>query len=273
LSEGVVEMISSLGDSGNQKVFRQAIKEHRGNYYVSYKPADIGYSIAIVQLTFPRPVVDLEIVRQAMEQELENWLEQYPIPTMVTSFDAKDDVLYVSSNQDESHLIGYVNQQTGKVVKHWRFLGNNELPAEQMETTYAARIYEGLPFRRQEDVRLEAYRNARSTGRAIRLIVFLVVGVPVLIEIVSLGIGWIGYALSAISISVGLYKLGKAMEWIKPSKREQMKAEENLKMGHYFYHCERNPDGFNRLKIENFERESIERTIEEEKEILKRSGD
>lgn len=263
-------MISSLADSSNQKVFRQAIKKHRGNYYVSYKPADLGSPIAIVQLTFTRPVVDLEIVKQAMEQELENWLKQYPIPTMVTAFDVKDDVFYVSSNQDESHLIGYVDQQTGKVIKHWRLLGNSELPAEQIEAAYAAQIYEGLPFRRQEDVRLEAYRNARSTGRAIRFIVFLVVGVPVLIEIVSLGISWIGYALSVISISVGLYKLGKSMGWIKPGKNEQMKAEEKLKKEHYFYHCERNPDAFNRLKIENIERESIERTIKEEKEILKR---
>jgi hypothetical protein len=266
-------MNSSLGDSCNQKVFRQAIKKHRGNYYVSYKPADLGSSIAIVQLTFLRPVVDAEIVKQAMEQELESWLKQFPIPTMVTAFDAKDDVLYVSSNQDESHLIGYVDQQTGKVVKHWRLLGNNELPSEQMEATYSARIYEGLPFHRQEDVRLEAYRNARSTGRAIRFIVFLLVGVPVLIEIVSLGIDWIGYVLSGISISIGLFKLGKAMGWIKPSKREKMKVEKTLKMEHYYYHCEKNPDAFNRLKIENFERESIERTTEEEKAILQSTED
>jgi hypothetical protein len=226
-----------------------------------------------VQLTFPRPVVDVEIVKLVMVQELESWLKQYPIPTMVTAFDAKDDVLYVSSKQNESHLIGYVDQQTGKIVKHWRLLGNNELPAEQMKETYAAHIYERLPFRRQEDVRLEAYRNARSTGRAIRIIVFLVVGVPVLIEIVSTGVDWIRYALSGISISVGLYKLGKAMGWIKPSKREQIKTEKNLKMEHYFYHCEKNPDAFNRLKIENFERGTIERTNEEEKEILKRSED
>lgn len=266
-------MTFTLGNSSNQKVFREAIKKHRGNNYVSYKPADLGSPIAHIQLTFPRPVVDFEIIKQAMEQELESWLKQYPIPTMVMAFDAKDDVLHVSSNYDESHLIGYVEQKTGQAVKHWGLLGNNELPAEQMVAIYAARIYEGLPFRRQEDVQLEAYRQARSTGRAIRFIVLLVVGVPLLIQIVSLGIGWIGYLLSGISISVGLYKLGKAMGWIKPSQREQIKAEKNLKMKHYFYHCEKNPDAFNRLKIENFERETIERTIEEEKEIFKPSGD
>jgi hypothetical protein len=51
--------------------------------------------------------------------------------------------------------------------------------------------------------------------------------------------------------------------WIKPSQREKQKAEKDLKMQHYFYHGELNPDGFNRLKIENFDREAIERTHKE----------
>ena len=34
-------------------------------------------------------------------------------------------------------------------------------------------------------------------------------------------------------------------------------------MNHYFYHCERNPEGFMRLKVENFEREAKERTLKE----------
>lgn len=258
-------------DVSEQKVFRDVINKHRGKYYVTYRPADLRSPIAIVQLNFSQSDVDLEEVKQAMEQELERWLIQYPVPVMVTSFDAKEDVIHISSRDNESHLIGYVDQQTGQVVKHWRLLGNNELPADQMEAKYLARIYEGLPFRRQEDVRLEAYRKARSSGRAIRFIVFLVVGIPVLIEIVSLGIDWIGYVLSGISIFVGLYKLGKAMGSIKPSQREQIEAEKNQKMKHYYYHCEKNPETFNRLKIENFERESIENTLREEVVIRKNS--
>jgi len=30
-----------------------------------------------------------------------------------------------------------------------------------------------------------------------------------------------------------------------------------------FYHCERNPEGFARLKVENFEREARERILKE----------
>jgi hypothetical protein len=39
-------------------------------------------------------------------------------------------------------------------------------------------------------------------------------------------------------------------------------------MEHYYYHCETNPEAFNRLKIENFEREAIKRTHDEAQAIL-----
>lgn len=258
-------------DAGNENVFRDAIKKHRGRYYVEYKPAIWCNLLALVNLTFPQPIVDVEIVRSAMEQELEYWLNQYPVPVMVTAWDAKEDVVHITSKDDESHLFGYVDQHTGQIVKYWRLPGGNELPSDQMNEKYFSLAYGGLLFRRQVDVRHKALREAVITGRAIRLIALLVVGVPLLIQIVSLGIDWIGYVLSGISISVGLYKLCKSMGWVKTSKREMLEAEKNNKMRHYYYHCEKNPDTFNRLKIENFEREAIERTHKEAEVILKDS--
>jgi len=41
-------------------------------------------------------------------------------------------------------------------------------------------------------------------------------------------------------------------------------------MEHYHYHCERNPEGFLRLKLENFEREEREQ-IQNEAKALKTS--
>jgi len=54
-----------------------------------------------------------------------------------------------------------------------------------------------------------------------------------------------------------LKAIEKALELIgktpKTKKRIEKEAKE-LRMQHYFYHCEQNPNGFLRLKIENFER-------------------
>ncbi len=247
----------------DQRVFRDEIKEHHGNYYVSYRPADARFPFAIVQLTFLDQGFDAAIVKSAMGHELKRWLSRFRVPVMVSSFDAKDDLIHISTESDQSHLMGYVDPQTDQITQQWGLLKNEELPPEQMDAGYLARVYEGVPFRLQEAVRQNALRETRMLGRSARIIIFLLVGVPVLIEMVSLDVAWLGHVLAGISISVGLYKLGKAMGWLKPTQREKEKAEKELRMRHYFYHCERNPEGFNRLKIENFEREAIRRTHEE----------
>lgn len=265
----LTEEIMDKTDVEVQRVFRDSINCHRGDYFVTYTPAIWCRPHATISLTFLNSDCGQNSIKNMMEQELEFWLKKYPVPAMVTSFDTKEDIVYASDNPNESHLVGFIDTQSGQVNKFWRLLKNEELPAEQMEENYLAEVYKEIPFRRQADVQTKAYREAKATGRAVRLFMFFVVGVPVLIEIVSLGVEWIGYLLSIISIAIGLYKFGKAMGWIRPSKREMEKAGTELKMSHCYYHCEKNPDAFNRLKVENFERETIENTLREEKKIRK----
>lgn len=255
--------------SSNQKVFRDKLKEHRGEYYVIYYPADVRMPFANIQVVFPHDGFDAQAVARAMEQELDGWLKRYPVPVMVSAFNAKEDVIRLSDESDKSHLMGYIDSLTGKTIRRWGLFQDKELPSEQMDSGYLERVYEGIPFRLQEDVRKKVLREVRVTGRVIRLFVFFVFVVPVLIEIVSLGVDWLGYILSGISISIGIYKTIKALGWLKPSQREKREAEKDLKMRHYYYHCERNPNGFNRLKIENFEREAIEGTRKEAEELRK----
>lgn len=54
------------------------------------------------------------------------------------------------------------------------------------------------------------------------------------------------------------------------SARQVEKEEEELRMRHHHYHCMKNPEAFARLKVENFEREAIERT-KEKVAILKKT--
>lgn len=246
----------------SQRVFREQIKEHRGDYYVSYRPADARFPSAFVQLTFLDDGHDVADVKKAMERELQSWLSRFRVPVTVSSYDAKDGFIHVATEFDQSHLTGYVDPQTDQIIRQWGLLKNEELPPEQMGARYLERVYEGVPFRLQEAVRQNVLRETRMLGRSARIAIFLLVGVPVLIEMVSMGVTWLGHVLAGISISVGLYELGKAMGWLKPA-REKEKAERDLRMKHYFYHCEQNPEGFNRLKIENLEREAIRRTHDE----------
>jgi hypothetical protein len=252
-------------------VFRNAIKEHRPSYFVSYQPADARYSFALIQLTFLDEQTDVAQVKRAVEYELNYWIRRYSLPVIASAFDAKEDLIEISPEYRQSFLMGFADNKTGDVLSRWGGYENEELPAEQMTAEYQARVYEGVPFRLRSQVRREALDHALKMGRGIRVAMFFLVGVPVLIEIISLGVDWLGYFLASISISVGIYKLGKTMSWWKPTKREREAEEKDRKMKHYYYHCELNPDDFNRLRNKNFVRESI-RNTQEESERLRQSG-
>jgi hypothetical protein len=266
-------MSLSKDNETHQEVFRDEIKEGRENYYVEYQPADERYPFADLQLVFPQDGSDAEAISRLMENELERWLKRFPVPVMVTACDSKEDAIHIPSKNDESFLMGYINLQTGKLIQKWGLLKEKEMPAEQKDPKYLEQVYKGVPFQLQKDVRQKAQselEKRRTTVLTARFIILFIFVIPVLIEIVGLGVAWLGYTLSGISITAGLYKLAKHIGWIKPSKRQQEKEKEERKKEHYFYHCELNPAGFNRLKVENFKRDATERT-HKEAEMLKKA--
>jgi hypothetical protein len=252
----------SQADSERNGVLRDSIKEHRGSYFVEYHPAGSHLIFATVSLVFLEKC-PITVIQRSMEDEARHWLKRFPVPVMISSFDTTESLIYLSDEPNTSHLMGFTKPLTDEVVLRWGFLNEKELPLEQSTVEYLAIVYKNIPYRLQREVRKKVEREARATGRAIRLIVVLTLGIPVMIEVISLGVSWLGYLLSGIVIIAGVYKLAEAMCWLKPSKRKQEQEEKKLKMEHYYYHCELNPDAFNRLRSENFKREAIEQTRKE----------
>lgn len=251
------------------KIFRSEIKESRSGYFVVYNPADLRSLFATLHLVFLDEKIVKSEIAQAMEKELALWLSRYAVPVMVSALDASDSVVNEISASGETHLMGFLDSQTGKIVSRWGLMENDEMPADQMTPEYLSRIYEGIPFRTQEEVEGSVRREMRQRGKAIKIFVIFVFVVPVLIQILSLGIPWLGLILTIISIGAGSYKAAKSLGWLKPTEKEKAKSEKEQKMKHYYWHCERNPMGFNRLKSENFRRETIEETRKEAEEIAK----
>lgn len=122
----------STGGESDKRVFRDEIRKHHGSYYVIYKPADVRCPFASVQLVFLDGSLDITAVKRAMEQELMSWLNRFPVPVMVSAFNAKDHLIRVSTESNESHLMGYINLRTGGICQRWGLFTNDELPSEQM---------------------------------------------------------------------------------------------------------------------------------------------
>jgi len=201
-----------------------------------------------------------------MEQELKLWLGRFPVPTMVSSFDATEALIRFSKEAGESHLMGYVNPQSGSIVNRWGIFENDELPAGQMTADYFNEVYRRLPFTLRKDIAAKVNREQRDLRVGLRIFragIIFIAAIPVAIELISLGITWLAALLQSVSILAGVYKVANAAGWLKQSTRAKTAAEKQRKMDHYYYHCERNLEAFERLKIENFKRESAEMTRKE----------
>jgi hypothetical protein len=133
-------------------------------------------------------------------------------------------------------------------------------------------IYFDIPFKTEQQRQLsidqnlsKMHRNARATKF---IVLFWFVVVPACTALFEyFGPAWLG-------LVVLIYALWKSFqEWRKftgrkvQSEREKLEAEKKSKSDHYFYHCERNSEGFLRLKLENFERDAREKTRREAAEI------
>lgn len=70
---------------------------------------------------------------------------------------------------------------------------------------------------------------------------------------------------------MALYKGLKMKGILKKSRAEKALDEEQQRMRHHHYHCERNPEGFQRLKLDNFDR-MARKEVKKESERLRGSS-
>ena len=251
----------------DEELFFRSLKEDRGWYFVEYYPPISGDRFATLQLVIPGEARS-EDIANSMEAELKHWLRRFPIPIMASAFDGKGDLLPLDGIRECNHLIGYLNERED-VIAVWRLLKNEELPARALDRAYLKDVYSNIPFKTKRQLREEANEHGKRL-RVGWIIVFVwAVVVPAAVAILEWWSNWLGAV-------VLIYSLWKAVEkalrltgkWPK-SKAELEKEAEEVRARHHHYHCERNPEGFQRLKAENFERWEKER-INEEAQALKR---
>lgn len=251
------------------QLFFQQVKEGRNWYFVEYRPPISGYKFATLSLVVLTKRKGLEKIAESMEAELVIWLERYPIPIMVSTFDDSGTLLELENIRECNHLIGYIDRQTHRVIRKWHLLKDEELPIDALDTSYLREIYSDIPFKTKQQLRQESLQKAKQLRLGWWIVFVWAVIVPAGVAILEWWSDWLG-------VVVLLYSLWKATEkalqltgkWPK-SKLEIQKEEEEVRMRHHHYHCERNPEGFNRLKLENFEREA-RMEIHQEAQSLRR---
>lgn len=105
----------------------------------------------------------------------------------------------------------------------------------------------------KETLRRSAVVRVR-TAKIIILIFWILLPLSILIlEFTNPIVGAVAFGISLIKLGIEVVKFfGNPDKWIPGHKA---KAEKQRRTDHYYYHCERNPEGFARLRAENFDRD------------------
>ena len=253
----------------NELLF-ESIKEERELYFVEYQPPVANNEFAILNLVFPTEVA-WDGVKEALDEEVEHWLQRYSVPLMVWAWDEKEDIIR-PPNLDGGCLVAWPGADSGEVMKSWNIEHLNDFLKGAPTHPDWRTIYVDIPVRVNAEVKSEARDKLLEQKRQNRLLrIFLTLWLAVIpagyVIFEFFGPEWLGLiglmfvAWKALKTSLRIWNLTKA------SGREEKERDMRSKMEHYFYHCERNPEAFLRLRSENFREDARQRVREEAEDM------
>ncbi len=235
------------------------IKEDRGWYFVEYTPPIINNRVSMVSICVIEEQ-DSETVASAMEREAREWLKRYPVPVMVTSFSADGSVLAMKGVRPINHVIAWLDPESSQPILRWEIVNHDLLPDTALDRKFLQKTFADVPSKTGAEIHEQVLKDVAARKLGWWLVFAWGVLVPLGVAILEwwsdlLGLVVLGYAfMKAIVLALRL------AGHLPKSAVVRAKEAENLRMRHHHYHCERNPEAFERLKIENFRREEIART-------------
>lgn len=247
------------------------IKEDRGSYFVEYQPPISKAPFATMNIVYPDDYV-LESVAETMKKEVAHWLGRYAVPIMAWAYDASENQICPNGNIDDGVLTAWLSPGSKIIMHTWK---TKESPAFLNDTENRPdwrTIYKDLPFRTDAEVKSDAQQKLLKTREQnytlkIVLAIWLAVIPATWAVIQYLGPDWLATGVLLYSLWQA-FRAARKLFWnVQPTAAEKAKSEKESKMAHYYYHCERNPEGFSRLKVENFERVAKERIAKEAAEL------
>lgn len=242
-------------------IIREKLIENRKKYFVEYIPADDRSWLAFVNLTYITNDWDSTEVIKNMNEEFEYWITKYQVPLSVTAFDAAEDLITVKD--DTPSLNGYIDLNSEEIISKWDCLKNDQFPEVQKCAEYQKKVYKDLPCKEFNSTKAgeELVKNARNLQTSINIYASTLILFPIIVGIISMGINWFNWMVIILGWGHAIYKICKLYGYIKPSQNESAIQEKNLKKEHYYYHCEKNPDGFERLRSDNFRKDIIQSNL------------
>lgn len=234
------------------------IEEKRDGYYVVYSPVFTGGEFAILKLNVYESELSDQI-KAIAEKELEYWALKYKTPIMLMISNVTDEKWHTKDKVGHNFLLGYAKSE--QVICYWDEYPEFEKPEFNLSKDYLAKVYSELSFTTYEEV--VDKQNIEVKGRKLLLVVLTLWAcvIPALIAF----LGWSNPVVSFLALAYSWYiafQKGLAL-WGRKKKSEKdiAKEKEQLAKDHHHYHCQLNPEGFMRLKSENFKKQRKEKEL------------
>ena len=176
---------------------------------------------------------------------------------MVSAFDGTGNLISLNGARAGDHLVGWSDPASRKPLLLWRLVTDTEFPRSSWDSSSLRSIYADIPFRTSTDLK----KSVRKKHSAVRfgwwLVVLWAVVIPVAIAVVDFNAPeWIERITLMYSLARAYIEFMKLKGWWPKTETDIAAVEEDRRMRHHHYHCERSPEAFERLKLENVEREA-----------------
>lgn len=237
----------------------ESIKEDRGWYFVEYSPPILKFPFAVLHLTVIE-ATEAATVAAAIEAEAKTWLARYPVPLMATAFAADGDVISLGSVRPINHLMAWLDLPDTTPILRWERVADGDLPEVALDRDFLEDVFSNVPSRTGREIQAEAKKHVARRKAGWWLVFFWAVVVPLGVAILEWWSDWLGIVVLAYAFFKAAMAALRFTGHMPKSARLREQEATELRMRHHHYHCERNPDGFERLKAENVRRHEIERT-------------
>lgn len=173
-------------------------------------------------------------------------------------------------------LTGCLDDETGETRLVWQSPGDEEAPGKVLDNRTLLRVYEGIPYKTPgvSEREFKTWAQSVRIGRWLVLapvFIWVVVAAPAWALAQWASPRWVGTLVLLYCFAMAFVKALKLSGKWKPSPRKLQARDRERRMEDYYYHCERNPEGFERLKVESVERDVREQIQNEARELRDQS--
>jgi len=171
---------------------------------------------------------------------------------MAFAYNQNGDLIDLEKAYSGECLTGFYDAKDKGFKTQWGAIHHSKM--KEFSDHELAEIYKDLPHKTRLEKEIERDLKILKTRRQKRFSdFFFIIWLSVIIVIAFLG--WQNYYVGGVAFFYAFYKfiIELLLFFGITTSLSRNRKEKERKMKHYYYHCERNPEGFRRLIAENLE--------------------